>query len=343
MITKNILNFNFIELQNYLENVLNIKKFRSNQICDWIYKKNIYDFNKMSNLSLENKEKLNRKLNINLPEIIEIKKSKIDNTKKYLFRLEDGELIESVIMKYPNRISACLSTQVGCALKCSFCSTGKQGFRRDLETSEIIGQFLQIEKNLNRKINNIVYMGMGEPLLNYNNVVKSIKMLNDHKMRELGGRHITVSTAGISHKIVELASIDIEIRLSVSLHAATNEKRDQIMPINSKHPIEELIQACKDYQKITNKRVTFEYTMIKGFNDTEKDANDLINLLSGIKSMINVIPVNPNPEGFEQPSKQFIHSFLRKLKSNNIDASLRAEKGTDIEAACGQLKATYQK
>jgi len=339
---KNLLNFSYEELEEYFVNILKQKKFRVTQIADWVYKKHVFDFDEMSNLSKDQKILFTEHFYIGIPEIVKISKSKQDGTTKFLMMLEDGKTVESVLMYYPNRISACISSQVGCALKCEFCATGKMGFERNLTTGEILGQVLAMEKFKDANINNLVYMGMGEPLLNYDNVIKSVKMLNDEKLRKLGGRHITISTSGIADKIEILNELGVEIRLSVSLHAATNAQRDKIMPINRKYPLEQLIQSCKIYQQKTNKRVTFEYTVIKGFNDSKKDAEDLIALLSNLKSMINLIPVNPNSAGLERPSDRFLFDFYNIIKNKGIDVSIRAEKGTDIEAACGQLKTRYE-
>ena len=335
---KNVLDFTFEELESYITQKLEMKKFRATQIADWIYKKHVYEFDNMKNISKDDRYLLNENLYIGIPEIKAVQESKIDGTTKFLFELEDGSTVESVILFYPNRVSACISTQVGCALKCKFCSTGASGFVRDMTAGEIVSQILAMEEVKDININNIVYMGMGEPFLNYDNVIKSIKILNDKKMKCLGGRHITVSTSGIVEKIEELGDLPIEVRLSVSLHAPNNEIRDKLMPINNKYPIEQVIQGCKDYQEKTNKRVTMEYIMIRGLNDSEENARELAKLIQDLKVMVNLIPVNPNPAGYERPSKKFIDKFAKILIENGIDVTIRAEKGTDIDAACGQLR-----
>jgi 23S rRNA (adenine2503-C2)-methyltransferase len=322
---------------------LNFKKFRTDQILDWIYNKHVFNFEEMTNISKEAREQLAENFTISSPEIVDIQKSKQDDTTKFLFKLNDGALVESVILYYPNRVTACISSQVGCALKCTFCNTGKLGFTRNMTGGEIVSQVLTMEKFLGKRINNIVYMGMGEPLLNYDNVVNSIMNLNDKKMRNLGARHITISTSGIADKIEELGDLGIEIRLSVSLHAPTNYQRDQLMPINTKYPVEELMQACRTYQEKTNKRVTFEYIAIKGFNDSKEDALKLADLIGSLKVMVNIIPVNPNPAGYEKPKKEYLKQFANVLRDRGIDTVIRAEKGTDIDAACGQLKGKHVK
>lgn len=340
---KDILNFSYDDLKNHLQENLNFKKFRTDQILDWIYNKHVFNFEEMTNISKEAREQLAENFTISSPEIVDIQKSKQDDTTKFLFKLNDGALVESVILYYPNRVTACISSQVGCALKCTFCNTGKLGFTRNMTGGEIVSQVLTMEKFLGKRINNIVYMGMGEPLLNYDNVVNSIMNLNDKKMRNLGARHITISTSGIADKIEELGDLGIEIRLSVSLHAPTNYQRDQLMPINTKYPVEELMQACRTYQEKTNKRVTFEYIAIKGFNDSKEDALKLADLIGSLKVMVNIIPVNPNPAGYEKPKKEYLKQFANVLRDRGIDTVIRAEKGTDIDAACGQLKGKHVK
>jgi len=338
MQTKNILDFEYSDLQSYLIDELGLEKFRTDQICDWIYKKRVFEFESMTNLSKDDRQKLSDNFKISIPQIIKKEISKIDGTTKYLLELEDRNTVEAVIIYYPSRTIACISTQVGCPLKCSFCSTGQSGYVRNLSTGEIIGQLLVMEKDKEMDVKNVVYMGMGEPLLNFNNVVQTIEILNHPKMKKLGARHITISTAGIPHKIEELGDLNKEFRLSVSLHAPTNLQRDQIMPINHKYPVEQVIQSCRIYQKKTKKRVTFEYILIKGFNDSKDDALKLVELFGDMKVMVNLIPVNANPAGFEKPSKRFIQAFLDTLVKNGIDAVVRAEKGSDISAACGQLR-----
>lgn len=337
MIKKNILDYSYDELINEFKQI-NLQKFRVDQVLDWIFKKHVFDFYEMTNISKLQREILDKYFYIYIPEPINIQESKIDGTTKFLWKLEDGRTIESVLLFYPNRVSACISTQVGCALKCKFCSTGASGFERNLTTGEIVSQVLAIEKLKDVNINNVVLMGMGEPMLNYDNVLKAIRNWNNKKMKNLGARRITISTAGIADKIEELADFELDIRLSVSLHAPNNYIRDQIMPINSKYPIEEVIQSCKIYQEKTKNRVTIEYIAIKGLNDGVEHAEELAKLLKDLKVMVNIIPVNPNPAGFERPSKRFLTNFVNKLKDNNIEATLRMEKGTDIDAACGQLK-----
>jgi len=335
---KNILNFNYEELKSEIEN-MGWEKFRADQICDWVYHKKVFDFAKMTNLSKVCREKLRDIYYIQPLRILEKRVSKKDKTTKYLFELEDGNTVESVLLFHRNRITACISTQVGCPLKCAFCATGQGGFVRNLETSEIISQILTMEKDENVKISNIVYMGMGEPLLNYDKVIKSVKMVVDPKMLGLSQRHVTISTAGIVPKIYDLTQEGLNIYLSVSLHAPNNRKRDRLMPINYKYPLEELVQAIKYYLEKTNRRVTIEYILIKGFNDFKEDALELAELLKGLKVNVNLIPYNPiDIPGLERSSKKNIKEFESILKLKGIEAVVREEKGNDIDAACGQLR-----
>ncbi|MBP7237465.1 MAG: 23S rRNA (adenine(2503)-C(2))-methyltransferase RlmN [Petrotogaceae bacterium] len=338
MTKKNILDFEYEELEIFLKNELNIEKFRTKQVADWIYKKHVFTFSEMTNLSQQVKDKLEERLYIGIPEIVDMQVSKVDGTIKFLLQFMDGAKVESVIMYYANRVSACISSQVGCPLKCSFCWTGKGGFTRNLTSGEIVSQVLAMEKAKDLNINNIVFMGMGEPLLNYDNTMKSIRIMNEENYRNIGARHITISTSGIADKIEELGDVKLDIRLSLSLHASNNQKRDRIMPVNSKYPVEEVMQACRNYQKKTKNRVTIEYTLIRNFNETKEDAIELATLLEGLKVMINLIPVNPNPKGYERPSRPFMIKFAEELRNKGFEVSLRAERGTDIDAACGQLR-----
>ena len=314
------------------------KRFRAKQIGDWLYKKNIFDFSEMTNLSKDFREKLGNEYIIKLPETVKKQVSPTDNTTKFLFKLEDGNTIESVLLYHPKRITACISTQVGCKLNCAFCATGKSGFKRNLKTREIIGQILKMQKEIPDRIGNIVFMGMGEPFLNYDNLIKSIRILTCKDMFDYSNRRIAVSTAGIVPKMMTFASEFPEVVLSISLHAPNNRKRNEIMPINSKYPFEELIQAMKDYTAITSKRITVEYMLIKDFNDSEQDAAELAGVLGGMKVNVNLIPLNPVDSTLKRPSLKTVEHFQKILETNGIETVLRREKGTDIDGACGQLR-----
>lgn len=335
---ENILNFDYKELRTKIIN-LGWEKFRTDQICDWIYHKKVFSFDNMTNLSKEQRKELKAKYYLTPLKILNKEVSKKDKTTKYLFELADGNTIESVLLFHKNRITACVSTQVGCPLNCLFCATGKSGFIRNLETSDIISQILTIEKIENLRISNVVYMGMGEPLLNYEKTLKSVKMIIDPKMLGISQRHVTISTSGIVPKIYDLANKNLNIHLSVSLHAPNNWKRDKIMPINFKYPLEELIQAVNYYINKTGRRVTVEYLMIKDFNDSEKDALELAELLRGLKVNVNLIPYNSiGTPGLERSDKKRIKEFENLLKLKGIETVIREEKGSDIDAACGQLR-----
>ncbi|ONN26790.1 50S rRNA methyltransferase [Thermosipho affectus] len=334
---KSILDFKYDKLVGEFKKI-NLERYRVDQVLDWIYKKKIFDFNDMTNLSKEHRRILSERFTIDIPELLDMQVSKIDKTTKFLWKLKDGNTIESVALFHSGRVTSCISTQVGCPVKCSFCATGQSGFVRNLTVGEIVGQILAIELNRKVKVGNVVYMGMGEPLLNFGNVLDSIKILNHKKMLNIGIRRITISTVGIPEKIVELAKSGLDVKLALSLHAPTDFKRDQIIPLNKKYSVEELIYALKKYQEITGNRITIEYILIREFNDYPDDAVKLAELLRRLSVFVNLIPVNPvNPE-FHRPSKWAIERFKEVLEKNGIECEIRQEKGTDIDAACGQLR-----
>lgn len=331
-----IMSLEYLELKKLLEE-RGIKGYRADQIYNCLYKNKISEFSEMTTLSKELRENL--KMNFSFPvlELIEKQVSR-DGTEKFLWKLNDEETIESVILKHLNHTTFCISSQVGCQLACTFCATGASGFRRNLTAGEIVGQVLYMEKQIGTEVSNIVFMGMGEPMMNLDNVIKSIKILNDTKGRKLGIRHFTISTAGVVPGIVKLADSGMDIKLSVSLHSANNDKRSSMMPVNSLYPLPELMPSLKYYQKRTGNRITFEYILIKGFNYSHKDVNDLKNLLKGLKSFVNVIPVNPADSDHTKPTKKETNDFIQELTAAGIEAALRTERGKDIDAACGQLR-----
>ncbi|MBZ4649540.1 23S rRNA (adenine(2503)-C(2))-methyltransferase RlmN [Thermosipho sp. (in: thermotogales)] len=334
---KNILDFNYEELVNEFKS-LGLEKYRVDQVFDWIYKKKVFDFKDMTNLSKEYRRILDENFGIQIPKLLDMQISKIDRTTKFLWELPDGNTIESVALFHEGRVTACISTQVGCPVKCSFCATGQSGYVRNLTAGEIVSQILGIEVHRKIRVGNVVYMGMGEPLLNYENTIKSIKMLNNRKMLGIGIRRITISTVGIPEKIIDLAESGLDVKLALSLHATTNFKRDQIIPLNKQYSIEELIFAVKKYQEITNNRVTVEYILIKEFNDYPEDAEKLAELLKGLSVYVNLIPVNPVNPNYYRPSRWAMERFKEILTKYGIECEIRAEKGTDIDAACGQLR-----
>lgn len=319
---------------------LNLKRYRAQQLFNWIYLKRVTDFSKMTNISLEEREQFERIFSFPSMNIVQRQQSK-DGTVKLLWKLHDDEFIESVIIRHPNHNTFCISSQVGCPIGCKFCQTGLFGYVRNLEIEEIVGQMLYMEIELGKMVDNIVFMGMGEPFLNTDNVLNSIQIYNDERGRNLGLRHFTISTVGLPQEIVRFANEGPEVKLSISLHAPTNEKRNNIVPVNKKHSIEDIIESVYYYQTITGKRITFEYVLIDHFNDYEEDAENLAELLKGLSYFVNVIPLNPISADLKRPSEKRISDFINRLRSLGVNAELRTEKGTDIKAACGQLKTQY--
>ena len=314
------------------------QKFRAAQVCQWIYAKKEFAFDGMTNLSKTLREKLSGNITMGFPVMIRQQVSK-DGTRKFLWQLHDGARIESVLLNHGGHKTACISSQAGCPLKCAFCETGANGFTRNLTLGEIIGQFLMMEKINGADINNIVFMGMGEPLLNEDNVLAVIRALNDKNMRNLGARHITISTSGIAPGIEDLADFEIPIRLSLSLHAPNDELRTRIMPVNKQYPLQKLIASLRRYRERTGERITFEYALIDGVNDSPELAYETAALLDGLEPYINIIPFNPIPSrpDFKRSSPGRVRAFTEALSAMKIEFELRKERGGDIMAACGQL------
>lgn len=334
---KNIKDYNLDELQEELIN-MGEKKFRAEQIFKWIYKEKVKSFDEMTNLSIELREKLKENYTMCNYNILKKQESK-DGTKKYLFDVLDGNAIETVLMQYHHGKTVCVSSQIGCKMGCKFCaSTGIQ-FVRNLTAGEIVEQILAVEQDINDRISNIVFMGIGEPLDNYDNVIKAIKIMNNPKGLEIGTRHISISTSGLVPRIYDLANEKIQCTLSISLHATTDEKRSSMMPVNNRYNIEELMKACKDYIKITNKRISFEYALAKDNNDNLEDAQRLVDLLKGMLCHVNLIPINKIENGkFSKSTNENILKFRDFLNEHGIVATVRRELGSDIDAACGQLR-----
>ena len=313
-------------------------KFRAKQIYDWLYK-NVTDFDNMRNIPADLKAFLKSSSYISVANIEKKLVSRYDKTVKYLFSFNDGECVESVVMSYKHGYSICISTQVGCKMGCTFCATGKSGFSRSIEPSEMLGQIETAQRDLNIRISNIVLMGMGEPLDNFDNVVKFLRLVSSDNGLNIGMRHITLSTCGIVPKIYELAKLHLGITLSVSLHAPNDEIRQRTMPIARKYSIEELLKACSDYFKTTGRRVTFEYSMISGVNDSDENARELAKRLEGTQSHVNLIPVNTvEGTGYLKSNIKRQQAFINILAAKNIGATVRRTLGSDINASCGQLK-----
>ncbi|MBE6063192.1 MAG: 23S rRNA (adenine(2503)-C(2))-methyltransferase RlmN [Clostridium butyricum] len=317
--------------------------FRGKQILSWIYK-GVIDFEGMRNIPKSLQEKLKENFIISMPEIIEVYKSNQDGTEKFLLGFSDGNLIESVLMRYKHGNSICVSTQVGCRMGCKFCASTIEGRVRNLTTGEILSEVLVVQKYIGERISNIVLMGSGEPLDNYDNVVKFLEIVSADYGLNIGQRHITLSTCGIVPKIYELADRGFSTTLAISLHAFSDEKRKEIMPIANKYTIEEILKACRYYIDKTKRRVTFEYALIKDKNDGREDAKALGKLLKGLLCHVNLIPVNEVKENtFKRSSKKTIEDFSEILKSFGIEVTTRREMGSDINAACGQLRRSYIK
>ena len=318
--------------------LINEKSFRATQIWEWLYKENVSSFDEMTNLSIDLRDKLKERYEIGTYQILRKLESK-DGTKKFLFDILDGNAIETVLMEYKFGKSICVSTQVGCKMGCKFCASTGIDFIRSLSAGEIVEQILAVQREENVKVSNVVFMGIGEPLDNYDNVVKSINILNNPKGLNIGARHISISTSGLVPKIKQLADEELQCTLSISLHATTNEKRDEMMPVNKAYPIEELLEACKYYTKKTGRRISFEYALAKDNNDNIEDAKRLVKLLRGMLAHVNLIPINKIENGkYTKSTNENILKFRDYLNDNGIVATVRRELGTDIDAACGQLR-----
>ncbi len=314
------------------------KGYRASQIFSWIYGKGVSNFNAMTDLSKELRKYLEENFFLSPLNIIE-KRIAQDGTTKYLLKLRDGSCIESVIIPHPNRITYCISTQVGCPIGCAFCATGMAGFQRNLNAGEIVNQVLTLKADSKTPPNRIVYMGMGEPFLNYDEVIKSLEILSHPAGANISTRSITLSTVGMVPKIYEFAKVTGSYRLAISLHSAQQRKREKIIPIAAKYRLNELKKAILSFQKEKGKRITIEYVLLREFNTSEEDAISLKIFLKGIKAFVNLIPYNPvKGSPFERPDLEEIRRFHQTLIKLGINAIIRKEKGNDIEAACGQLR-----
>ncbi|TCT16946.1 23S rRNA m(2)A-2503 methyltransferase [Natranaerovirga pectinivora] len=329
------------ELLNYFISI-GEKKFRCDQVFGWFHNKLITSFDEMSNISKDLKEKLNTETELVHLKVIQKLISQIDGTEKFLFQLKDHNVIESVLMKYKHGNSVCISSQVGCKMGCTFCASTIGGLVRNLRASEMLEQVYSIQRESGERVSNVVIMGTGEPLDNFDELMKFISVITDEKGLNISIRNITVSTCGLVDKIKTLADKKIGITLAISLHASNDEIRKKTMPIAKKFSIEELLDACKYYIHKTNRRITFEYSLISGVNDTKKDAEELCKLLKGLLCHVNLIPINPIKErNYQQGSKESIVNFKSVLEKNGITATIRRELGRDIQAACGQLRKSY--
>ncbi|HHW71822.1 MAG TPA: 23S rRNA (adenine(2503)-C(2))-methyltransferase RlmN [Firmicutes bacterium] len=314
--------------------------YRARQIFTWLHRQAVPSFSEMTNLPRELIEKLEERFQSPWPLELVTSRTSADGTEKYLFALSAGGSIETVLLPEEERDTVCISTQVGCAMNCSFCATGRSGFQRDLSAAEIVSQVLFVQRRLkaeDRQLTNIVYMGMGEPLANYAAVLRSVRLINHPLGMNLGARRITISTCGLAPRIRDLADEDLQVNLAVSLHAATDPERSAIMPIGRVYPLAELLAACDYYTARTHRRISYEYALIDSLNDGPEQAERLGNLLKGRLCHVNLIPINPVGEE-TRPSAKRIAEFARALERTGIPVSIRRERGTDIEAACGQLR-----
>ena len=334
---KNIKDYNIDGLKEELKQ-LGEKPYRAEQIFHWLYVEKIKDWGEMTNISLELREKLSQNYSICNFKILQKQESK-DGTKKYLFDLLDGNAIETVLMEYSYGRTICVSSQVGCKMGCKFCASTGIPFVRNLSSGEIVEQILRVEQDIEENVSNIVFMGIGEPLDNYENVVNAIRIINNQKGLNIGARHISISTSGLVPRIYDLANENIQCTLSISLHATTNEKRTSMMPVNKIYKIEELIDACKAYIEKTNRRISFEYALAKENNDNLQDAKQLEKLLHGMLCHVNLIPINKIENGvYTKSTNENIIKFRDYLNEHGIVATIRRELGSDIDAACGQLR-----
>lgn len=313
--------------------------FRAGQIYDWMHKKQAGSFDEMTNISKALRDKLANECDYVSLRIERVQESAIDGTRKYLFALSDGNLIESVFMKYKFGNSVCVSSQVGCRMGCRFCASTLDGVERNLTASEILDQIYSIMKDTGEKISRVVVMGSGEPLDNYDNIIRFIQLLSDENGLNMGQRNITVSTCGIVPNMYKLADEKLQINLAISLHASNQAKRQELMPIANKYSIDELMAACRNYFEKTGRQLTFEYSLVGGVNDTDDDADELAGLLSDLNCVVNLIPVNPIKErDFVESTRKRVLDFQKRLEKRHINATVRREMGRDIDGACGQLR-----
>lgn len=337
-----IKSMNLAEINAYLTDN-GFEKFRAKQVLSWI-KQDAANFDEMTNLPAKLRDFLKQNAYLAKAETVRVQRSKIDATEKFLFELFDGEFVEGVLMRYHHGLSVCISTQVGCKMGCTFCATGKSGFSRSLTASEMIAQIRSAELHAGERISNVVLMGMGEPFDNYENVIRFLRLVSSEDSLHIGMRHITISTCGIVPRMRDFADLELQCGLSVSLHAPDNEARSRTMPINRRYPISQVIAACQYYIKKTNRRITFEYALISGENDSDDHAHRLAALLTGMLCHVNLIPVNNvTGAGYQKSTLKRQNAFVNILSAAGINATVRRTLGSDIDASCGQLKRNFMK
>ena len=336
-----IKSLSYTELETFITE-LGGQKFRTGQVFGWLHQKHVTSFDEMSNLSKDFREKLEQTCSIVNLKPVKILTSQIDDTQKYLFELADGNIIESVLMKYHHGNSVCISTQVGCRMGCRFCASTLDGLERNLSPSEMLDEIYRIEQSSGEKVSNIVLMGSGEPLDNYDNVLKFIGLITDERGTNISNRNITLSTCGLVPQIYRLAEGKLGLTLAISLHASDDETRRTLMPIANKYTISEILEACRHYFDRTGRRISFEYSLVAGVNDTAAEAKKLAALLNGMNCHVNLIPVNPIKERtFKRSDREAVERFRDFLTGKGINATIRREMGSDINGACGQLRKSY--
>ena len=335
---KDIKSWNQKELEEYLVS-LGERPFRAKQIYSWIHEKQAASFDEMTNISKKLKEDLKNTCRLVTLRQVTVQRSKVDGTEKYLFALDDGNMVESVLMRYHHGNSVCISSQAGCRMGCRFCASTLDGLVRNLTPSEMLDQVYRIQRAAGQRVSHVVVMGTGEPLDNYENLLKFIRLLTDEKGMHISQRNITVSTCGIVPNMARLAEEKLQITLALSLHASSQEQRLALMPVAKKYEIHQVVDACRDYFQKTGRRITFEYSLVAGVNDREADAARLAELIAGINCHVNLIPVNPVKErNYRQPEPRMVLNFKNKLEKYGINVTIRREMGRDIDGACGQLR-----
>lgn len=338
-----IKSMNIDELTEYMDSLAE-KPFRAKQLYEWIHVHLARDYDEMTNLSKALRSRLKEEAGLTTLKPVDIQISKEDGTRKYLFALPDGNMVESVLMRYEHGISVCISSQVGCKMGCRFCASTIDGFLRNLTPSEMLDQIYAISRDVNERVSNVVVMGTGEPLDNYDNLLRFIRLITDDNGLNISQRNITVSTCGLVPRIYNLAEEKLAITLALSLHAPTQAKREQIMPVARTYNIEEVVDAMKHYCDVTGRRITYEYTLIAGVNDSDEDAEKLSWLVGSKLSHVNLIPVNPIRErSYDSTTDKGVLRFKKKLEKNAINVTIRREMGRDIDGACGQLRRRHMK
>lgn len=336
-----IISYTMEELKQYISSI-GEKPFRAAQIYEWLHQKLVDEFDEMSNISGKLKERLKEDFYIESLEIVKVLTSQMDGTQKFLFRLRDGNVIESVLMKYKHGNSVCISTQVGCRMGCRFCASTLDGLVRNLTASEMLKEIYTIQKYSNERVSNIVLMGSGEPMDNFDNVTAFVNLITDENGLHISQRNITISTCGLVDNIKKLADMNLQVTLALSLHAADDETRKELMPIARRYTIREVLDACKYYFDKTKRRITFEYSLVAGVNDNIAEAEKLVSLIKGMNCHVNLIPVNPIKErDYKKSSGSSIAGFKNYLEKNGINVTIRREMGSDIQGACGQLRKSF--